>query len=206
MKTTVYLIRHGQTEWNVERRMQGQSDSPLTPLGIQMAEHLAPTLPRFGKIISSPSGRTLHTARILFGDQEIVCDERLQEINLGRWEGLLQSDLDLDEPELHTKFWKAPHQFESPGGESYLQVADRSVACFNELVEKYPGECIALVSHTLIVRSILFSIESRELSAFWDPPAIYPASVSEVEIVDGVARVVRFGCTAHHDHAHEGAY
>lgn len=206
MKTTIYLIRHGQTEWNVERRMQGRMDSPLTALGVDAARQLAPHMPAVSAVYSSPSGRAMHTARLVFGNREIVPDHRLLEIDLGPWEGRLQAELDIEEPEIHSSFWNAPHRFHKEGAETFEQVAARSGGFLREIAVRHPGEAVAIVSHTTIIRSMLFAIEPREPADFWKPPAVYPASLSEVEIVDGVARIVRFGCTAHHDHAHTGAY
>ena len=206
MKTTIYLIRHGQTEWNVQRRMQGRQDSPLTELGLEAAKQLTPELPTIGTIYSSPSGRTVQTANILFQGLEIFCDDRLREIHLGDWEGRLQADLDLEDPEMHSNFWNAPHRFQKEGAETFSDVAERAADFFQDITSRHLGETIAIVSHTTVIRSILFSIEPRPMSDFWHPPAIYPASVSEVDIVDGIPRIVRFGCTAHHDHAHAGAY
>lgn len=148
----------------------------------------------------------MQTANILFQGLEINCDDRLREIDLGDWEGRLQADLDLEDPEQHSNFWHAPHRFQKEGAETFLDVAKRGREFFKEMAARHPGESIAVVSHTTVIRSILFSIEPRELSAFWNPPAIYPASVSEVEIEQGVPRMIRFGCTAHHDHTHAGAY
>ena len=206
MKTTIYLIRHGQTEWNAEKRMQGRMDSPLTALGIEAAKQLAPELPEVGALYASPLGRTMQTADILFQGLEIHRDDRLREIDMGDWEGRLQSELDVEEPELHARFWKEPHRYSKEGAETVDQVAERAVEFFQEVVERHAGETVAVVSHTVVIRSILFSIEPRELSEFWNPPAIYPASVSEVEFVDDIPRIVRFGCTVHHEHDHSGAY
>lgn len=206
MKTTIYLMRHGQTEWNVERRMQGRADSPLTALGVEAAEQLAPDVPPVSAVYASPSGRTMQTAKILFGDQEIIRADRLFEINLGDWEGRLQADLDIDDPERHSNFWKAPHLFQKEGAETFSDVAARASEFLREIVERHAGETVAVVSHTTVIRSMLFAIEPRELFEFWKPPAVYPASISEVEVVNGVSRIVRFGCTAHHEHAHSGAY
>jgi probable phosphoglycerate mutase len=206
MKTTIYLIRHGQTEWNVERRMQGRADSPLTALGIEAAEQLAPEVPSVSAVYASPSGRTMQTAKILFGDQSITPDDRLLEINLGDWEGQLQSYLDVEEPEQHSNFWNAPHLFNKEGAETFSDVAERAVDFFNEISERHQGETIAVVSHTTVIRSVLFSIRPRDFSKFWNSPAIYPASISEIQIVDGIPRIICFGCTAHHPHSHSGAY
>lgn len=186
--------------------MQGRLDSPLTALGIEAARQLSLEIPEVGAIYSSPSGRTLQTANILFSGQQIVCDDRLREIDLGDWEGRLQADLDIEEPERHSHFWNTPHRYAKEGAETFTQVADRATGFFREIAKRHEGETLAVVSHTTVIRSILFSINPRDLSEFWNPPAIYPASVSEVEIINGVSRIIRFGCTAHHDHNHAGAY
>lgn len=194
--------------------MQGRADSPLTALGVEAVEQLAPEIPSVCAVYSSPSGRTMQTAKILFpfdsaqGGQglEIICDDRLREINLGDWEGRLQADLDVEDPEQHSNFWNAPHLFKKDGAETFSEVAVRAADFFNEIAARHVGESIAVVSHTTVIRSMLFSIEPRDLSEFWNPPAVYPASISEVEVVDGIPRIVRFGCTAHHEHSHSGAY
>lgn len=186
--------------------MQGRLDSPLTELGIEAAKQLSENFPKVGTIYSSPSGRTLQTAGILFQGSEIRCDDRLREIDLGDWEGRLQADLDREDPLIHSNFWNAPHLYQKAGAETFSDVSERATQIFSEICTRHKGEPIAIVSHTTIIRSILFSIEPRERSEFWNPPAIYPASVSEVEIVQDTARIVRFGCTAHHDHEHAGAY
>jgi probable phosphoglycerate mutase len=206
MKTTIYLIRHGQTEWNVQRRMQGRMDSPLTALGIEAAQQLAPEIPQTSAIYSSPAGRTVATSQILFGSQEVICDDRLLEIDMGNWEGRFQVDLAVEEPSLHADFWDAPHRYSKEDAETIAQVAERAIDFFQEIAERHKGEAVAIVSHTVVIRSILFSIDRRELADFWKPPAIYPASLSEVEVVGGVFRIVRFGCNAHHNHDHSGAY
>ena len=141
----------------------------------------------------------MQTARIVFGDREIHTDDRLREIDLGDWEGRLQSDLDIEDAEQHSNFWKAPHLCQPPAGENFQRVEARSVECLRELAARHEGETIALVSHTTIIRSMLFSIDPRPLSNFWDPPAIYPASLSEIDVIDGQFSIARFGDIAHYD-------
>ena len=208
MKTTIYLIRHGQTEWNAQRRMQGRSDSPLSEKGIRMTERLAQKVPFADQIYASPLGRTLHTARLLFPRLEIRTDDRLREIDLGTWEGRLQADLDRDDPEQHAHFWNAPHLFQPSEGERFQDVEARSVECLHDLAAKHAGETIALVSHTTVIRSLLFYIEPRPLADFWNPPAVYPASISEVHVEDGQFRIARFADMGHYDPADipTGAY
>ncbi|WP_412973888.1 histidine phosphatase family protein [Paenibacillus sp. OAS669] len=91
MKTTLYLTRHGETEWNVEGKLQGHKDSPLTNLGKRQAKWLGASLKEieFDAIYSSPSPRTYQTAEIIREERKIElssCDS-LKEIGLGSWEG-----------------------------------------------------------------------------------------------------------------------
>ena len=179
--------------------MQGRSDSPLTDQGVRMTERLAQDIPPVSKVYASPLGRTLHTAEILFPEMEIETDARLAEINLGDWEGRLQADLDVEDAEQHANFWKAPHQFQPQTGEDFKAVERRAAECLRELAVRHEGESIALVSHTAVIRSLLFYIEKRPLSEFWHPPAVYPASLSEVHFEDGKFSIVRFADISHYD-------
>lgn len=188
--------------------MQGRADSPLTNKGVRMAERLAPQLPSIDTVYSSPLGRTMHTAKILFGERDIRTDDRLREIHMGDWEGRLQADLDIEDATQHANFWKSPHLFEPASGEDFHAVKSRSVECLREVAKQHTGESIALVSHTTIIRAMLFSIDSRPLSAFWNPPAIYPASISEVNIENDQFSIAHFGNIDHYEPADipTGAY
>lgn len=190
--------------------MQGKTDSPLTTKGIRMTENLAADISakQMDVIYCSPLGRTLQTADILFGDQEIRIEDRLREIDLGTWEGRLQADLDIEDTEQHTNFWKNPDRFICPGGENFQEVSERSVDCLLELAARHEGESVALVSHTLIIRAMLFYIEQRPLADFWLPPAVYPASISELVVEDGTFTIRRFADISHYDpeDCPQGAY
>ena len=92
MGMTVYLFRHGETDWNKEKRLQGQSDVPLNEFGRELAVKTAEALKgiRFGAAFSSPLCRAAETARILLGDRDVplILDERLREIHFGECEGV----------------------------------------------------------------------------------------------------------------------
>ena len=136
MKTTVYLIRHGQTTWNRAGRLQGQADSPLTLLGTQQAEAIGQTLKDIigeQKYVfwSSPLGRTKQTTSIIcdiieFRYEEVVFDDRLVEITLGdrdgykSWKALFE-----DFPEDMARREKDPWNFFHPNGESSQMVQER---------------------------------------------------------------------------------
>jgi len=107
--TWLYLTRHGQTEWNVENRFQGWSDSPLTEKGIRQAKDLAKRLRgiSFDAIYSSPAGRALQTAEILRDGREIEIREHpdLREMGLGDWEGMRSEEIEARFPADFARFW-----------------------------------------------------------------------------------------------------
>ncbi|MED5101462.1 histidine phosphatase family protein [Niallia circulans] len=88
---TLYITRHGETQWNIEKRMQGWSDSDLTEKGKKNAVLLGERLKEieFAAIYTSPSKRTVATANLIKGDRQIpiIFDDHLKEINMGKWEG-----------------------------------------------------------------------------------------------------------------------
>ena len=88
----LYIVRHGETEWNKEGRIQGRLNSDLTSKGKKYAKLLGERLKdtEFAHLISSPSGRTLETAQLIKGNRDlpVVTDERIMEMNLGSWQGM----------------------------------------------------------------------------------------------------------------------
>ena len=125
----VYFLRHGQTDWNLQGRFQGQKDSPLTALGRRQAEDQGRLLRaliadwRAVDVWVSPLGRTRKTAEIALRDvpamPKIVPE--LAEINIGGWQGLRRAEIEKLEPRLATSSQSERFEvyFSSPGGESY---------------------------------------------------------------------------------------
>jgi probable phosphoglycerate mutase len=101
-KTNLYLTRHGQTTWNVEHRVQGHLNSPLTDLGLEQASRLGYALSdvHFDAIYSSPSPRALRTAEIIRGTRpsRIIPHDSLREMHMGDWEGLRFDEIESTYP------------------------------------------------------------------------------------------------------------
>jgi broad specificity phosphatase PhoE len=134
----ILLVRHGETEWNLARRIQGRFDSPLTALGIAQAEaigRLVRELPNAAsaRIVASPQGRAMRTAKIiaehLLTGPELVIDARLREISAGLWDGLTFRDIELRHP---GTFDSDDWNFRAPGGETYEGFAARVGAWLSE--------------------------------------------------------------------------
>lgn len=139
----IVLWRHGRTEWNAQRRFQGQSDIPLDDEGLAQAEraagllvHLSPT-----RIVSSDLQRAHRTAAMLADATglPITTDERLRETFAGEWEGLRRPELLANYGD-ELALWASDSYVRPGGGETRVEVADRMVAAIQEYVSELPDD------------------------------------------------------------------
>lgn len=122
----LWLLRHGETEWNVARRMQGRRDSVLTALGRQQAAAQAALIPQEGVArVASPLGRAQASARIVFAGQPFATDERLAEIDVGDWSGETLADLTARHPQ-HFGRGDSLWYDHAPGGEGLAGLEARA--------------------------------------------------------------------------------
>ena len=162
----LYFVRHGETDWNRERRLQGQHDIPLNPLGRSQAQRcgvlLRDLLARGGRSItdydyvSSPLGRARETMELMRGTMALEpslyrTDARLMEMSFGRWEGFTYADLQAREAEALAARERDKWGFVLPGGESYAQL-ERRVQVWYEGIQRatvaaaHGGVCRALMA------------------------------------------------------------
>lgn len=154
--TEIYLIRHGETEWNAQGRFQGRLDSALTDTGVKQAEAVGRLLAGLGlsfdAFVSSPLGRTRRTTAIIAECLHLPaarCDDRLAEVSLGSWDGLTHIDIDAQWPGLLDGSTPFDWFFKSPDGESY-DAAFLRAECW---LREQQGVTVA-VSHGLVGRII----------------------------------------------------
>jgi probable phosphoglycerate mutase len=201
--TTIYLTRHGQTEWNVEKKLQGHKDSPLTELGIMHAQWLAASLGHIGfdAIYASSSGRTLKTAEILRGARSIaiIPDDDLREIHMGSWEGEVNANIEESCPEQFHDFWYNPHQYKpSNGGESFHELHNRVIPKIQRIIKENEGKTIFIVTHAATLKLIMTFFNGQPLADLWNPPIVHSTALCKV-IVDGENRTVElYGDTSHY--------
>jgi broad specificity phosphatase PhoE len=200
--TTLYIVRHGQTEWNVAQKMQGHQDSPLTELGVKQAEWLAQALQGedIDGIYSSSSNRALKTATILRAGRQlpiIKCDE-LKEINLGSWEGRSQEELKQADPQQFHNFWSDPEQFNASGSESFRAVSERALNKLEHIIGEHSGKRILIVTHTVVLKLLMAHFEQRKLQDLWQLPYIYPACLCKVELSKDSAQILLHGDISHY--------
>lgn len=155
----LYLIRHGQTEWNVARRMQGRLDSPLTSAGrAQAAVHgrLLSEIASVEQLIVSPSGRTRETACILNSHVRapIRHDEALLERDCGEWSGLTIEHIERHFPEAWAARQADPFYHRPPGGENHEDLVHRARPLLAELLGGDRAE-VGLVTHGVMSRAIV---------------------------------------------------
>ena len=155
---TILLVRHGETEWNLERRFQGRFDSPLTERGVAQAHaigRLLASLPEASSapIVASPQGRARRTAEIIraeLGAAGLVgLDERLREHSLGTWDGLTYREVEARCPGIFDGDGRHEWYFRAPAGESYAALAARVGGW---LAEQDSGASIVVVAHGLVSR------------------------------------------------------
>ena len=198
--TEIYLIRHGQTVSNTLKRIQGQSDSPLTEFGVQQAHQVGKRLPQFklNHLFTSPLGRAKTTAEIIgsYTGLKPSIEERLQEISFGDVEGLTWKDVENLHPERSIEWRDHHNHIALPGGESRTTAVDRASSAINEISERFKGEKIAVVTHGGILAA-LFAWILKIPSGERPQCLIENTSVNIIRIRDGAWKIKTWGDVSH---------
>lgn len=195
-KLEIYFVRHGETEWNKEGRLQGWLDSKLTARGIAQAERLKRELhiQHFHATYSSPLQRAVQTASIL-ADQEMHLDDRLKEIHLGTWQGQLIEGL--LEDERYDAYCNRPAMYVPNGGETFAQVGDRMWDFLMDCSKLHQGERILVVTHGVAIRALLLRVLNLPIQKIWDFGEIDGTSVTKIVFENGRFIVESIGMTEH---------
>lgn len=161
-RTRVFLIRHGETQWNAELRVMGQLDIPLNDVGREQARRTAELLAgeRFAAIYSSDLVRAVETAQIIAAPHrlDVITLPELREARYGLWEGLTRQEVLERFPKEYKMRRTDPENFRPSGGESRKELYERASKIFSELVARHPRQKILLVSHGGTIRAILRSV------------------------------------------------
>ena len=158
------LLRHVETEWNKEKRIQGHSDSPLTAEGKASADQwgsILKTLP-INRIISSDLGRVIETAQTINRHLKlpIIEEVRLREQYWGQWEGL--SIPEIENTEEFIKGKSSGWDFRPLDGESRQEVWQRSHEALIQAADKWPGDTLLVVTHEGVIRCLIYRLFSRK--------------------------------------------
>ena len=157
--TRLALVRHGQTDWIVEGRWQGQADPPLNERGREQARQAAVSL-RDCKLValySSDLRRALETAQIIGAEVRLtpVPEPRLREIDLGAWQGRLSTEIQARYPDAYERWLRSPPTVQPPSGETLTTLAVRVLGAVNEIIASTPQGMVGIVSHELPIAVIL---------------------------------------------------
>lgn len=168
--TTLYLLRHGQSEWNILNKVQGQEDTELTEIGIEQANKAAERLKyeNIDIIYSSDLKRAYNTAEIV-GDKldlEVNKLNGIREINFGVWQGL---DLDTIKKEHGEdyKLWRTePHKLNIENAENLQTLKERVIGDVQKLISENPNKKILLVSHGAAIKALILGILDIDISKY----------------------------------------
>jgi 2,3-bisphosphoglycerate-dependent phosphoglycerate mutase len=157
-ETTLIVVRHGETSWNREKRMQGTTDTQLSDIGRAQAQALGRRLRehKFAALYSSDLSRALHTARAIaeHTGRKVVTDARLRERCFGIFEGLTAAEIIARYPDEHSLFASQDPDYEVPGGECARRFTGRCLGCLGEIADRHPGMEVVVVSHGLVLDSL----------------------------------------------------
>lgn len=199
----LYIIRHGETDWNTVGRLQGYSDIPLNESGRSLARitgEALQTVP-FDLIITSPLKRARETGELVAAPSAkyykkeipVVEDERLKELNWGSWEGLgcLEENFAIPDKNYNLFYTDAFHFEGSPDGESVADVCNRTAEFWQELIHKpeYQDKVILISTHGCAMRALLNPVYDNPLD-FWQGHVPFNCTVNVVEVENGSARII----------------
>jgi len=168
--TKLYLARHGETEWNRIRRVQGSTDTELNAEGIRQARKLAKRLSKesINIIYSSSLKRALKTAEIAaeYINCEVVKSEKYHEMRLGPWEGMTLNEIRENYGEHFRVYRENPANFRMPGAETFPDLTERTYNAISEIVKKHNSENILVVSHGTAIKAAIMRILEIDMNNY----------------------------------------
>lgn len=180
----LYLVRHGETEWNRLKKFQGQLNSDLTDIGIEQAKALGKYLEKenidFDFVYSSPQERAYNTAKLIKEDFQIITDSRLMEMAFGKWEGMGVELIKEESAENFHNFFNSSDKYDHRPheAESFESLEARIRLFLDEIKEKYKGKNVLVVSHGVTLKVFVKIIKNQNLKEFSESGGIFNTSLS----------------------------
>jgi phosphoserine phosphatase len=169
--TRIYLVRHGQTAWNVTETFRGRTDVPLDETGLREAEGAGGFFRgiEVHAIYASPLARALQTASQIAKvvQREVEPHPGLIDMSFGTWEGHSLEEVREKDPERFRQWRETPHLLHVPGGETLDEVRDRAMRAVEDVIQTYPDDSVVLVSHRVLNKVILCAVLGLDNSHFW---------------------------------------
>jgi len=194
------LVRHGETLWNKEKKIQGITDVELSEVGLEQADRLSLALKdeNFDRIVTSPLKRARRTAQAIgrYHNLPILVNPDLRELNAGEFEGLSLPDIQVRYPDFITR-WRQDHaSVTMPQGESLQEVQNRAWPVIQEVTEACLNALV--VAHSFVIMAILCKVQNRNLSESSEV-RIGIASRTSLEYNNGSSQILIFNDTTHLD-------
>ena len=197
------LIRHGESVWNGERRMQGHQDPDLSARGRRQSDLLvarfhAPGALRAAAVYTSPLRRAAETGERLAGTLALplFSEPDFREMSLGRWEGMTVSEIRAAFPGSYQRWLEDPRTFPAPGGEGLDAFARRVVRAFERVQAAHPGADVIILSHGGVIKALLCYVLGVDLRALFRIKQDNTA-VSQIEVTAVSRRVLLVNDTCH---------
>ncbi|WMM26500.1 histidine phosphatase family protein [Tissierella sp. MB52-C2] len=168
--TKIFLIRHGQSEWNKLNKIQGQKNTILTELGEKQAAHMGNRLieENIDIIYSSDLKRAYDTAKIISNiiNKPLISSEAIREINFGQWEGLNTEELQEKYKNQYRTWTKEPDKLNMDGAETLEDLKHRGMKYIENIVKENQNKNIAIVSHGVMLKVIILGLLGVEMSHY----------------------------------------
>ena len=194
--TLIYMVRHGQTVWNVDKRFRGTIDVPLNEKGRTDARRVAERLAAVGlaAVYTSPLSRAREVAGAIAGAAGLQGTSDLDgllNLDYGEWHGLTKDECATRDPHAWRRYRESPEQARCPGGEALADAAERVTAALVDLSQRHAGGAVAAVSHGVMVR--LAALRAGYASGGdWEIP-LDTGSATAFHVMDGVLSVATHG-------------
>lgn len=195
----IFLVRHAESTWNRQRRVQGQKDPPLSPYGRREAARLARRFKglKFTVAYTSPLKRAYQTAQIILGKKRRAISEAgLMEMGLGEWEGKTVSHVEQASGDEFSKWAQNPSRVAIPGGEPFRDFVARVKRTMRAIERKHREGNVLLVCHGGVISTYathIFNVPPDDIWLF----RVRNASLTIVEIMPTAHRIVTFNDTGH---------
>ncbi len=197
------LVRHGESLWNSERRIQGSRDPELSPRGRRQTELLVSHLgahisEAVAAIYASPLRRAAQTAEQISGAYSlpVISEPDLREMSLGKWEGMTVAEIQAAFPGRYEKWLEDPLAFPAPGGEGLRAFERRVVRAIHRMQHDHPGSDLIVISHGGVIKALLcfsLGLDIRYLFRL----KLDNTAVSQIELAGHLRRVLLLNDTCH---------
>ena len=191
-KTVIYFVRHGQTDYNVEKRIQGALDVPLNSEGISQAKNLRNFFSgkKLFAVFCSPLLRTQQTAKLIT-DQDLILINDLKERNFGELEGFTRTEYLKKVPDLELQWKKEGIDWLPPGGETVRDFQKRCIAAYKNILKESKGRTVLIVAHGGVIKSIVHYIHGGKPEDYFHQSNIENAEVVTLSINNNSTSIER---------------